>query len=114
MAPHRGVRSQQENKAMNRIALMICCVPLMVGMNAIAEAQTTDMSKFTCEQLLQGSGNSVEAAIWLSGYYNGQKKNTKVDASQFKENAGVVVAQCKENPKATVMQTISTLMSRKK
>ncbi len=99
---------------MNRIALMVCSVPLMVGMNAIAQAQTVDMSKFTCEQLLLGSANSIEAAIWISGYYNGRKNNTKVDASQFKENAGVVVAQCKEKPKATVMQTVNKLMSRKK
>jgi hypothetical protein len=90
------------------------CVPLVMGIHSIAQAQTVDMSKFTCEQLLQGSGNSVEAAIWISGYYNGRKNNTKVDASQFKENAGVVVAQCKENPKATVMQTVNKLMARKK
>ena len=94
---------------MNRIALMVCSVPLMVGMNAIAQAQTVDMSKFTCEQLLLGSANSIEAAIWLSGYYNGQSKNTKVDVSQFQKNAERVIAACKDTPKATVMQTISKL-----
>ena len=100
---------------MNRIALMVCCAPLVLGLTSTAQAQgTVDMSKFTCEQMLQGSGNSIEAAIWLSGYYNGLRKNTKLDLDQFQKNAAVVVAECKDHPKATVMQTIKTMTSRKK
>ena len=100
---------------MKKIMLMICCAPIMLGLTSTARAQgTVDMSKFTCEQLLQGSGNSVEAAIWLSGYYNGLRKNTKLDLDQFQKNAATVVADCKDHPKATVMQTIKTMTSRKK
>lgn len=93
---------------------MACCA-VVLGMSATAQAQSTvDMSKFTCDELLKGSGNSVEAAIWISGYYNGQKKSTKVDLTQFQQNAGVVIAECKRSPKATVMDTVNKLMSRKK
>ena len=99
---------------MNKIALLLCCVPLAVGMNTIARGETMDMSKFTCEQLLQGSGDSVEAAIWFSGFHNGRKNNTKMDTSQFKQRAEAVVAECKGSPKATVMQTIDKLMAQKK
>ena len=98
---------------MNRIALLVCCVPLALGMNTIARGQTMDMAQFTCEQLLQGSANSVEAAIWISGYYNGKKSNTKMDASQFKKNAEDVVAECRGSPKATVMQAVEKLASGK-
>jgi HdeA/HdeB family protein len=88
-------------------------VVMAVGPAAHAQG-TVDMSKFTCEQLLAGSGNSVEAAIWLSGYYNGQRKNTKLDTDQFRKNAEVIVAECKTAPKKTVMQTIKSMMSGKK
>ena len=100
---------------MNRLTLMVCCVPLVLGLSSTGRAQVTvDMSKFTCEQLLKGSGNSIEAAIWLSGYYNGLRKNTKLDLNQFRKNAEVIIAECKDSPKATVMQTIKTRTSRKK
>ena len=100
---------------MNRIALMICSVPFVLGMGSTAHAQgTVDMSKYTCEKLLKGTANSIEAAIWLSGYYNGLRKNTNFDLDQFKKNAEVVVAECKAKPAATVMDTIKTVASRKK
>ena len=100
---------------MNRMTTLIaCCLPFVVGMTSTAQAQGTyDMSKFTCEKLLQGSGNSVDAAIWLSGYYNGLRKNTKLNFDRFRQNAEVVIAECKDHPKATVMSTIKTMMSRK-
>ena len=68
-------------------------------MGSIAQSQgTVDMSKMTCEDLLKGSGDSIQAAIWLSGYHNGLRKNTKLDLGQFKKNADAVVAECKANP----------------
>jgi hypothetical protein len=99
---------------MNRVALIICCVPFALGVSSAARAEVVDMSKFTCEKLLQASGNSIDAAVWLSGYYNGTRKNTKLDLAQFRQNAEVIVAECRDNPKTTVMGTIKTMMSRKK
>jgi hypothetical protein len=99
---------------MKRVALMVCCAPFVLGASLPARADVVDMSKFTCEKLLQGSGNSIEAAIWLSGYYNGLRKNTKLDLEQFRKNAEVIVAECRDNPKATLMGTVKAMMSRKK
>ena len=99
---------------MNRVTLMVCCVPFVLSVSSAARADVVDMSKFTCEQLLQASGNSVDAAVWLSGYYNGTRKNTKLDLAQFRQNAEVIVAECRENPKATVMGAIGKMMSRKR
>ncbi len=100
---------------MNEVTLPLLCAPFVLGMNSMAQAQgTVDMSKYTCEKLLQGGGNSTDAAVWLSGYYNGLHKNTKLDLDQFRKNAEVIVAECRENPKVAVMQAIKTIMSRKK
>ena len=71
------------------------------------------MSKITCEQLLKGTQNSIESAIWISGYYNGLRKNTMFDLNQFKTNADAVVKACQASPKNTVMQTIDTLSAKK-
>jgi hypothetical protein len=100
---------------MSRTALMICSVSFVVGVGSTARAQgTVDMSKYTCENLLKGTANSIEAAIWLSGYHNGLRKNTNFDLDQFKKNAEAVVAECKAKPAATVMETINTVASGKK
>jgi len=87
-------------------------------LTAITAAQTqaqvmvvVDMSKFTCEQLLRGTGNSIDAAVWISGYYNGLRKNTMLDLGQFKQNAEAVVAECAANPGKTVMRTIDTMLA---
>jgi len=95
--------------------------PLIAGMAIVlvaspgAHAQgVTDMSKLTCAQLLEGSANAIESAIWLSGYYNGLRKNTKLDLGQFQKNADAVIAECKNDPKKPVMQIVNTMMSRKK
>ena len=73
-----------------------------------------DMSKFSCEQMLSGSSDAIEAAIWTSGYYNGLHKNTKLDLNAMKQNADAVVAACKSNPKMTVMQTVNGLLAARK
>ena len=87
---------------------------LVLVMNTTTQAEVIDMSKFTCTQLLSGSQDATEAAIWTSGYYNGLRKNTKLDVAAMKHNADMVVAACKDNPKKTVMQTVDTLLAGKK
>ena len=100
---------------MNRAKLLVCGAALALGAISTAQAQdTSDMSKLTCEQLLTASSDAVEAAIWISGYYNGLRKNTVLNMKQFKHNADVVIAECRTNPKNTVMNTVNTMLSRKK
>jgi hypothetical protein len=99
---------------MNQFKLLIVTAVLALGGVTASQAETVDMSKFTCEQLLQGTADSIEYAIWLSGYYNGLRKNAKLDMDELKHNAEIVVGECKSNPKKTVMQTVNTLQSQKK
>lgn len=83
----------------------------VLAMNAATQAEMVDMSKFPCSELLSGSPDAVDAAIWTSGYYNGLHKNTKLDLNNMKRNAEVVVAACKDDPKKTVMQTIDGMIA---
>jgi hypothetical protein len=83
--------------------------------NSACHAQVmVDMSSITCGQLLKGTPNSIEAAIWLSGYYNGLSKNTMLNLNQFKKNADAVVRGCAQNRASTVMQVIEKLAAAKK
>lgn len=99
---------------MKSMPMLICGVTLAASIAAPARAQVVDVSKVTCEQLLTASPNAIEVAIWLSGYYNGLKKNTQLDLNQFKANADVVVAECRSDPKKTLMQTVDKLLGTKK
>jgi HdeA/HdeB family len=93
----------------------IYSVLIAAAMVSTTRAQVmVDMSKFTCDQLMSGSPDAVEAAIWTSGYYNGLHKNTMLDMNAMKHNADAVVAACKSNPKKTVMQTVNGLLAAKK
>jgi acid stress chaperone HdeB len=98
---------------MKVMPMLICSVALAAGAAAPARAQMIiDVSKVTCEQFLTASPNAVEAGIWLSGYYNGLRKNTQLDLVQFKKNADAVVAGCRADPKMTVMQAVDKLLTK--
>jgi hypothetical protein len=88
---------------------------VVLAINSTSHAQVTvDMSAITCEQMLNGTANSIEAAIWLSGYYNGLRKNAVLDLAQFKKNADAVVRACADNRSSTVMKTIEQLAAGQK
>ena len=97
---------------MNWLKLSVFCATITLAMSSAPQAQQrVDLKNFTCEQLLSGTPNAIEASIWISGYYNGLRKNTVLDLDQFGKNAAAVVAECKANPKKTVMGTVNTMMS---
>lgn len=85
--------------------------PLILAMNTATPAATLDMADFTCGALLSGSPDAIEAAIWISGYYNGAHKNTKLDLDGMKRNAEVILTVCKDDPKKPVMQTIDEMFA---
>jgi len=97
---------------MNSLKILASSAAIVLAVNFGAQAQMmADMSKVSCAQLLSGNANAVEAAIWLSGYYNGLRKNTMLDLNQFKKNAEAVIAACGTNPNKTVMQTVNAMLS---
>ena len=73
-----------------------------------AQAQVTvDISKITCEQFnVLEKQDSV--ALWLSGYYHGQKRDPVLEINMFEEDVRKVRAACRQpdNFKLPVMELI--------
>ena len=89
------------------LSLILLCLTI-----SAAQAQVTiDVSKITCEQF---RGYAItdpnNIALWLSGYYNGQRNNTIIKVESFKENLEKVKDYCITNPKVTVMQAVSAVL----
>jgi len=79
-----------------------------------AHAQVTvDLSKITCEQfIVMPKADSV--AVWLSGYYHGDKHVTTVDVNKFEENARNFRAACRlpDNFAKPIMQLIESTIAK--
>jgi acid stress chaperone HdeB len=67
---------------------------VLVGSAAYAQT-TIDVAKISCEQFVTMKVVSPDyLAIWLSGYYNGKRDNTKIDIQQLKANADKIKRFC--------------------
>jgi HdeA/HdeB family protein len=100
---------------MNFCGKVVAAAALALTISSASRAQViVDMSAVTCEQMLKGTANSIEVAIWLSGYYNGLRKNTKLDLNQLKKNADAVVQACAADRSGTVMKTIEKVVATRK
>lgn len=97
---------------MNWLKYLLFSSAFILAVSTVSEAQVmVDMSKFTCNQLLSGTPDAVEAAIWTSGYYNGLRKNTMLDLNVMKHNADAVVAVCKDKPNETLMKAVDAVLA---
>jgi hypothetical protein len=87
-------------------------VALAVLMISAAQAQVTiDVSKITCEQFRNYAiTDPSNIATWLSGYYNGRRNNTIVEAQGFKHNLERLKDYCITNRTVTVMQAIEAIL----
>ena len=77
-----------------------------------AHAQVTvDVSKITCEQfIVLPKADSI--AIWLGGYYNGDRHISVIDVNRFEESARNLRAACRipDNFKRPIMQLIESII----
>jgi acid stress chaperone HdeB len=91
----------------NILSLILLCLII----SAVQAQVMVDVSKITCEQF---RGYAItdpnNIALWLSGYYNGQRGNTIVNVQSFKEHLEKVKDYCITNPKVTVMQAVATVL----
>ena len=81
---------------------------LALAVAPAAQAQTTvDVAKFTCEQFLL-SRDTQSFAVWLNGYYHGQRNDPVVAVERAKANAKKLSSVCvvAKNSKLPVMQVI--------
>jgi hypothetical protein len=77
-----------------------------------ARAQATlDVSKITCEQFrLYAITDPRDIALWINGYFNGQRKNTVLDTQKLKDHFEKLKDYCILNPKVPVFDATQKLM----
>ena len=79
----------------------------LIGAQTIQAQTTVDVAKVTCEQFLL-SRDVFSFAVWLNGYYHGQRNNPVVAVKLAKSNAKKLRTACgaPSNAKLPVMQVI--------
>ncbi len=98
---------------MFRSKLIIATLILAVGPCALARAQVTvDIAKITCEQFtLYKITDPQNIALWLSGYYHGQRNDTIVDTQQLAANLKKIKDYCNLKPNETVMHAVESVFA---
>lgn len=92
----------------NPFVRTLILLPVFAAQAAHAQV-TVDVSKITCEQfIVLPKADSV--AIWLSGYYHGDRHVSTLDVNKFEENARNLRTTCRipDNFKKPVMQLIES------
>ena len=95
------------------LAMAVGLIFALETVPAVRAQVTVDVSKITCDQF---NGykvtNPKNIAIWLSGYYHGERGETTVDTQQLAGYAKRVEDYCRHNPETLVMQAVETLIER--
>lgn len=82
-------------------------VAILAVSATVAHAEKVDMAKLTCADMAQSYLEEViVTAAWMSGFFNGKNGNTAIDIRQLSLNSENVVAYCRSNPTATVMDAV--------
>jgi hypothetical protein len=100
---------------MKRLQLTIVAMLLALVPWSSAGAQVTiDVAKITCDQFtLYKVTDPQNIAIWLSGYYHGQRNDTAVDTQELAAYQRKVTDYCNLNPQARVMQAVESMLKAK-
>jgi len=82
-------------------------------MASSANAQTTlDIAKISCGQFANYTlGDPDNIAVWLSGYYAGTRKDTKIDVEQLKQNVLKVKSHCMFNNDENLMAAVEKVLA---
>jgi hypothetical protein len=90
----------------NQFARALILLLVCTAQTALAQI-TVDVSKITCEQFIV-LPKADSLAIWLGGYYSGDRHNSVIDVNKFEESARNLRAACRipDNFKRPIMQVI--------
>lgn len=101
---------------MFRSKLTIATLTIAFGLCPMARAQVTvDVAKITCDQFtLYKITDPQNIAIWLSGYYHGQRNETLVDTQQLAANLRKIKDYCNLKPNDTVMHAVESVFGQRK
>lgn len=96
---------------MFRSQLTIATLMIAFALCPLARAQVTvDVAKITCDQFtLYKITDPQNIAIWLSGYYHGQRNDTLVDTQQLGANLRKIKEYCNLKPNETVMHAVESV-----
>src|SRR3974390_2863953 len=96
---------------MLRSKLTMATLMIAFGLCPAARAQVTiDVAKITCDQFtLYKITDPQNIAIWLSGYYHGQRNNTQIDTQQLAANLRKIKDYCNLKPNETVMHAVEAV-----
>jgi acid stress chaperone HdeB len=91
--------------------LLLTTAALVLASWPGAQAQVTlDVSKITCDQFtLYKITDPQNIAIWLSGYYHGQRNTTTVDTQQLAGNLQKIKDYCNLHTPETVMKAVESV-----
>jgi hypothetical protein len=96
-----------------RFTMMTVLLAPMVGAGAGAQV-TIDVAKITCDQLtLYKVTDPQNIALWLSGYYHGQRNDTTLDTLELATYLQNVKDYCNLHPQVTVVQAVETMLKPK-
>ena len=94
-----------------RMISMLSLISFFLITSAAQAQVAIDVSKITCQQFRSYAiTDPNNIALWLSGYYNGQRNNTIINVESFKENLEKVKDYCITHPTVTVMQTVEAVL----
>src|SRR5258708_35173781 len=95
---------------MSKLMVAACGLVRTVAVPAAQAQVTIDISKITCDQYMGYKIiNPYSLAMWLSGYYNGQRGNTIIDTETLSAPTSTLPDFCLHNAKAPGMHAIHKL-----
>jgi hypothetical protein len=99
---------------MKKLILLVSGLSFVLGVVTASQAQVTlDVSKVSCEQFVGYKiANPRDIAIWLSGYFNGQRGNIMLDTQELGANAKKLQDYCIRNREVPVMQAVETMQKK--
>jgi hypothetical protein len=100
------------------IKFLVIASGLILAFAAVpaARAQVTlDISKITCDQYTGYKiTNTQNIAIWLSGYYQGKRGDTKLETQGLVADAKKLRSYRFRNPETLVMNAVETLFAKER
>jgi hypothetical protein len=91
------------------LKLFVGTLVIVFAAQSVQAQVTVDISKITCEQFsVLEKQDSV--ALWLSGYYHGQRRSPVLEINMFEEDVRKFRAACRQpdNFKRPVMELIES------
>jgi hypothetical protein len=86
----------------------LVALPAWAGQPGMPAAQSLDLGKMTCKQLMRGNDADRDAGLaYFNGYFAGKRKSLIIDAKAMTELTDRVKDFCLSNPTSTVLDAFA-------